>query len=192
MLRRGGKDLRIVSAMSGAELPAQLTPMVGRRRELGQIGALLDRDSVRLLTLVGPGGGGKTRLAIAVAEAWRARHGSRLFFVSLATIEDPGLVADAVAQALGLQARVPEPTEQRLSRYLCGAPSLLVLDNFEQVADAASLCVQLLSACASLKVLVTSTTPLRVQAEHRYEVLPLAVDFESTAGLEELAENDAV
>src|SRR4029079_6857216 len=79
MLRWGGKDPRIVSAMSGAELPAQLTRMVGRRRELGQIGELLDRDSVRLLTLVGPGGGGKTRLAIAVAEAWRARHGSRLF-----------------------------------------------------------------------------------------------------------------
>ncbi len=152
-------------------LPTAPTPLVGRERELEEAAALLERSDVRLLTLTGPGGIGKTRLALELAHRFADRPGGAAF-VQLATINDGALVAPAIAQALTVS-EVGTDVENALVEALGNRPPLLVLDNFEQVVEAAALLARLLAAAPELKLLVTSRAVLRLSAEHEFPVPPL-------------------
>ena len=167
-------------------LPAPLTSFVGREREIEATGEMLPRKAVRLLTLTGAGGVGKTRLALEVARRTADHFPDGVWFIDLSPIVDPGLVLPAIARCLGL-AEVPgRPILEVLKLRLQDAQALLVLDNFEQVVLAAPQAVELIVVCPGLKVLVTSRVLLRVSGEHHLPVPPLqapapgeALDVES-------------
>lgn len=156
-------------------LPSALSPLVGRERELAEIGALLRCEEVRLVTLTGPGGVGKTRLALALATELAGEFADDAAFVSLAAIRDGGLVAPAIANGLGLALGGDRVPAERLGAAFGTRHLLLVLDNFEQVLDAAPLVTDLLARCPCLTVLVTSRVVLRLAGEHVVPVAPLAV-----------------
>ncbi|MBV9690204.1 MAG: hypothetical protein JO202_10910, partial [Ktedonobacteraceae bacterium] len=154
-------------------VPLPLTSLFGREREVAAVCTLLARPEVRLLTLTGTGGVGKTRLALASASEVEESFPDGVCFISLAPIQDAALVLPALVQALGLpSSRAPlEPLQAALREQQL----LLVLDNFEQVAAAAPLLIDLLAACSHLKLLVTSREVLHVRGEHVFEVPPLAL-----------------
>jgi predicted ATPase/DNA-binding SARP family transcriptional activator len=181
------------AAPGAAALPTAPTPFLGRELELAAVTALLNRDEVRLLTLTGAGGTGKTRLALAAARELEPafRDGAR--FVGLATVRDPALVASTVAAALGAGETGAGSVETALFEHLRDQHTLLVLDNFEQVTAAAPLVAELLGAAPRLKVLVTSRGVLRVSAEHEYPVPPLPLPDPADAGdPDSLLRNEAV
>jgi len=151
-------------------LPVQPTPLVGRERELGEVCDSVREEEVRLLTLTGPGGTGKTRLGLQVAAELLDEFEDGVFFVVLTPITDPALVASTVAGALEIGEISGRPSEERLKEFLRDRELLLVLDNFEQVMEAAPLVGELLSGCPRLKVLVTSRGVLRVYGEREYPV----------------------
>jgi predicted ATPase/class 3 adenylate cyclase len=150
-------------------LPIQATPFVGREREVDVIVGVLGREGVRLVTLTGPGGTGKTRLAIQAAAELVEEFPNGVFLVALAPITDPQLVLPAVAQTLG----VNEAAGLSLATYLATKKLLLVVDNFEQVIAAAPRLAELLTVAPDVRLLVTSREPLRLAAEHVYPVPPL-------------------
>jgi predicted ATPase/Tfp pilus assembly protein PilF len=154
-------------------LPVQLTSFVGRENELGEIKKLIETS--RLVTLTGAGGSGKTRLALQVAAEMSEYFHNGVFFVALAPIINPGLVAATIAQALGIIESAGRSILDNLKDYLRGKSLLLVLDNFEQVISAAALVADLLAECGELKILVTSREALRVSVEREYSVPPLAL-----------------
>ena len=176
-----------------APLPAPLTSLVGRDRETAAVLALLRRKSVRLVTLTGPAGVGKTRLAIRVAERMADDVRDGVCFVALGAVLDPDLVLSTIARSLGVWESPDRTMADQLSQHLRSRQLLLVLDNFEQVARAASLLSDLLMACGGLSMLVTSRSTLHVSVEHVYVVPPLAVpDLDQPPPLAELARMDAV
>ena len=171
-------------------LPVQPTTFIGREREVAEARALL--EGTRALTLTGPGGTGKTRLALQVAAESCEAYRDRAVFVALAALKDPSLVASTVAAAMGVQEEAGRPILASLTERLAGMEVLLVLDNYEQLLPAAPLVGELLAAGPGVRVLVTSRAPLRVAGEREYEVRPLALPETAGATPEELAESEAV
>jgi transcriptional regulator with XRE-family HTH domain len=163
-----------------ANLPSQLTPFIGREREVEEVRQELLHPDVRLLTLTGPGGVGKTRLGLEVARQILDRFGEGVCFVGLAPIGEPNLVPSAIAQALEVRRGAGQSMSDALEQYLRGRRQLLLLDNFERLLDAGPPLAQLLGACPRLKVLVTSRVVLSLRGEHRYEVPVMTLPLPTT------------
>ncbi|MFN2138279.1 MAG: ATP-binding protein, partial [Candidatus Promineifilaceae bacterium] len=172
-LARGEKPTMLLAA--APELPHPPLPILGREKEIEAISKRLMDGPGRLVTLLGPPGIGKTRLALAVAARMAPLFHDGARFVSLAQIEDPGLVPAAVAGELAIPDS-SEPPIRRIISYVQRKELLLVLDNFEQVIDAAGFVVELLATCGGLFILVTSRERLHLRAEQRYSVPPLAAE----------------
>ena len=154
-------------------LPVPLTPLVGRADDIRIASGLLRRSDVRLVTITGLGGVGKTRMALEIGRLLRAAFPDGVHFVNLASVRDPALVMAAIAHATGVRDSGSSPLRQRVASSLRPSRSLLVMDNFEQVADAAGEVSALLGVCPDVKCLVTSRCALRLQGEHEYVLIPL-------------------
>lgn len=172
-------------------LPAQLTSFLGRHREVEEVQALL--SATRLVTITGPGGSGKTRLSLRVAEATGTNFSSGVFFVGLASTTEPERLPEAVARELELAELPHQSLLASLQRYLTHKQLLLILDNFEHLLPAAPMVSELLAAAPELTILVTSREALRLSSEHLYHLLPLSLPAPGRpASLAELASSEAV
>ncbi len=161
----GDADFPPLRTLFRTNLPVPANPLVGRKRELADVLRLVTREDVRLLTVTGPGGVGKTRFVLAAAAEAGEAFPDGTWLVDLTPLRDTALVVPAIGQVLG--------AEGELSRHLARSRALLVLDNFEQVVEAAAEVASLLSACPGVRFLVTSREPLRVAAEREYPLRPL-------------------
>ena len=179
--------------VGAAGLPAQTTTFVGRDAELAAIARRL-RDGVRLLTLVGPGGTGKTRLALRAAADGAHRFAAGVVFTDLSAARDTDAVLTAIARAVALNETGDEPMLAQLARQLGDRRALIVLDNAEQVTDAATTLLELLQRCSGLTLLVTSREPLHVRGEHILPVPPLSLPdtLPRRPGAEQLASFEAI
>jgi non-specific serine/threonine protein kinase len=174
-------------------LPVSLTPLVGRERELADLVALLRNLDVRLVTLTGPGGVGKTRLALQTAAELAPAFPDGVRFVPLAPITDVARVGQAIARVVEVDDDGNEPLVARLARWAHDKRMLLVLDNFEQVAEAAPIVAELLEAGSGLRIVVTSRTRLRLSGEREFSVAPLTLpDPRQPSSLATLAASAAV
>ena len=173
-----------------SNLPTELTSFIGRQREVDEASELL--RSTRLLTLTGPGGTGKTRLAMRIASDLRSAFGDGVFFVDLAPLADPGLVGPTVARTLGLREQAHRPIIDLLRQHLESRQVLLLLDNFEHVLAAADVVQDLLEAAARLKMLVTTRSSLHLYGEQEFPVPPLALPDGAVADPAQLSRYEAV
>jgi predicted ATPase/DNA-binding XRE family transcriptional regulator len=158
-----------------SDLPSAPTPLIGREHEEAALAHLLRRDDVRLITLIGPPGVGKTRLAVQVAAAVSEGFADDVAFVELAAVRDSSLVLTTIAQSVGVGETGSRPAAEILMTALHNRRILLLLDNFEQVLEAAPVLADLLAACPQVKLLITSRAALRVRAEQEFAVPPLAL-----------------
>jgi predicted ATPase len=189
--RRGQSVVQPNVALPG--LPSPLFPLVGREREVADVCTLLRRDDVRLVTLTGAGGVGKTRLALQVAADLAGDFAHGAAFVSLSAVRDPAFVASTVAHAFGVVESRARSAADLLADTLRERCQLLVLDNYEHLLDAAPLVTELLAQCPGLEVLVTSRAGLRLDGERVFPVPPLAVpDPERRLIMEQVIEVAAV
>ncbi len=184
----GGRERPVAPATE--QLPVPLTPLVGREREVRSALGLLQRPDVRLLTLTGPGGMGKTRLALELAARYGSEKADTVRFVPLASIQDAGLVPATIAGAVG--APVGKTPRESLHRFLGRRDLLLVLDNFEHLSEAAVEIVELLQAAPGVKILTTSRAALRVRGERAFEVPALSLPEPGETALDAIASSDAV
>src|SRR6185312_16405309 len=174
-------------------LPTPPALLIGREQEVMALRALLQRPEVRLVTLTGTGGVGKTRLALKVGAEVQSSFADGVFFVSLASVRDADLVISTVAQMLALKELPNHSLVELLKAFLHRKSVLLFLDNFEQIIEAAPLLSDLLAACPSLKILVTSRSVLHLRGEHQFLVPPLVVpDLAAFPTGEALAQSPAV
>jgi predicted ATPase/class 3 adenylate cyclase/Tfp pilus assembly protein PilF len=173
-------------------LPLQPTPFLGREDQVTRVVDLLGREDVRLLTITGPGGVGKTRVALQAGADMLEAFPDGVWFVDLSVLDDPALVSSAIAGVLGVREEgsgLPE----RLASVLGGKRLLLVLDNFERVTDAAQTVSDLLARVPGLKVLATSRTPLYAYGEHEYPLPPLPLpDLIHLSSVERMSQYEAV
>ena len=161
------------TARTNLSLPP--TPLIGRADELAAAKQFLQQDGIRLLTLTGPGGTGKSRLSLQIAAELSEVFADGVWFVPLSAINDPALVASAITQALGVKENALTSLQTGLKDFLRAKQMLLLLDNFEQLLAAAPFVSELLAACPNIKLLITSRAPLKVRWEHEYPVPPLAL-----------------
>ena len=169
-----------MASLVGQSLPVRLTPLVGRESELGDIVHALARS--RLLTLTGPGGTGKTRLALAAANSAAASFPAGICWVELAQIGDPGIVGPTVASRLGVPDTPGQDVAEAIAEHVADRPVLIVLDNCEHLAGAAAGLVEgMLAACPALVVLATSREALGVEGERSWPVPPLSLPAASAA-----------
>jgi predicted ATPase len=178
-----------------SNLPVQRNAFIGREHEATALRQLLSRVDVQLVTLTGPGGIGKTRLALQVAAEAAAEFPGGVCFVPLSAVSDPALIASTIAQALGVRETGNQSSQESLKEYVSGLdqPMLLLLDNFEHLVSAAPVITQMLTTGPKLKVAVTSQAPLHVYGEHEFPVPPLALpDLKSIPSLELLARLPAI
>src|SRR3954452_17555881 len=155
-------------------LPVPLTRLVGREEDVEAIGEMLRSDGVRLVTLVGVGGIGKSRLALEAATRLERSDPGSVAFVDLTTVADPDLLPRSLASKIGVTQEVDRPLMETVKEGLRRRPALLVLDNFEQIAVAGPRIAEILAECPAVKVLVTSRVPLNLRGEHQYPMRPLA------------------
>ncbi|HEY1351253.1 MAG TPA: tetratricopeptide repeat protein [Ktedonobacteraceae bacterium] len=156
-------------------VPCSFPPCLGRAQEIAEICALLERSDLRLLSVLGPGGIGKTRIVEEVAQQVRGRFAAGVCFVALRAVGDASLVLPTLAQELHIQESGNETLLARVNSALQGRPLLLILDGFERVGEAAPLIGQVLAACAEVRVLVTSQVPVHLSAEQEFPLGPLAL-----------------
>ena len=173
--KRGDRGSPAPSVMPQPALPVPATPLVGRERELAEVADLLRQPEVRMLTLTGTGGVGKTRLAIDVAQDAADLFSDGVAFVALAPLNDLTLVIPTIARSLGLREEQGQSAGDVVCSHLREKRLLLVLDNFEHLLEAAAEVVHLIEGCPDLVVLTTSRAPLRVRGEQEYPVSPLAL-----------------
>ena len=194
-VNRARREIATLSSYEVApvKLPVPPSPLIGRERELEQIAHVLLGHDVHVVTLIGPGGTGKTRLAIEVASLQRDRFSGGVYFVDLASLSDPDLVPKAIADVVEVPVPPGESIVKVLADHLRDKQLLLVLDNFEQVTDAAASIAEILSATERVKVLATSRQPLRISGEHEFPVAPLQLpDPQADVAPTSLAANAAV
>jgi len=174
--KRDAAASKISSPISGSTLSSPPTPLVGRQQELEELRELLLGGSgVRLLTLTGIGGVGKTRLALEVAHKTEGHFPDGIAFVALAPLRDPALVVSTINRSLGLREEQGQSAADALHAYLREKRLLLVLDNFEHLLEAAPEISELIEFCPQIAVVVTSRAPLRARGEQEYPVLPLGL-----------------
>ena len=168
------------------QLPVALTPILGRAEDIGEVCGLLRRPDVRLVTVTGLGGVGKTRAALDIGKQLAPGFPDGVVFVDLATVLDSALVLATIARAAGVRDSGPEPLAERVTGQLYPLRALLIIDNFEQVVDAAGVVSDLLSRCPGISCLVTSRCALRVSGEHEYMLAPLRLPPLASQSVSEL------
>ena len=194
--RFSANPVRQMASPPASKLPAQRTGFVGREKEIAAAKELLLRDDVRLVTVTGPGGIGKTRLAVQVASELAERFPGGIYFVSLSSLSDPCYIAAAVVQTLGIREAGGQPPLERLKEHFqdyAGTPIMVLLDNFEHLIEGAPTVAELLALCPNLKIMVTSRAAMHVYGEHEFPVPSLALpDTRCMPRLDVLSQYSAV
>lgn len=182
----------IKSLETPTNLPAEMTPLVGRERESAEVAAVLASEDARLVTLTGPGGTGKTRLATHVAREVMDRFKHGVTFVALGSVSDARAVPGAIESAMDLPGVPGKPALENVAHHLRDRTALLVLDNFEHLTEAAASVAALLSGAPKVKAIVTSRAPLRITGEREYPVPPLALPGAADCDVESISRSPAV